>query len=108
MVGHAEDRAERDADAMADTALGRLRVLAHELAHTLQPDSAAKRLPASRTLDPTTRAAVARGVATTRVISRWDWWDKRKARKADEAKTAKEKKDNTAYAGVSGNAASVA
>jgi hypothetical protein len=79
------------------------RMLAHELAHTLQPGTA----PA-RSLDPRTRAAVGRGVATAQVINRWDWWDKRKARKAEEAQAAKQKKDNSKYDGPAGKESSAA
>ena len=69
------------------------------------PTSAAKRLPASGTLDRTTRAAVARGVATTPGHRRaGTGGTSARHGKADEARTAKEKKDNTAYKGVSGNA----
>jgi hypothetical protein len=84
------------------TTPGGERVLAHEIAHTLQPSASARRLHASTSLTPATRSAITRGVATTQVIHRWDWWDKRKEKKAEEAKAAKAKKDNSAYAGVSG------
>lgn len=48
------------------------RVLAHELAHTLQTGPAARRTTApAATLDPRTRAAVLRGVDASRTVHRW-------------------------------------
>lgn len=51
------------------------RVLAHELAHTLQAGSPARRTMAATTtaatLDPRTRAAVLRGVAASQTVRRW-------------------------------------
>lgn len=56
------------------------RVLAHELAHTIQPEAPARRtMTTTATLDTRTHAAVMRGVATSQTIHRWwPFGDKKK------------------------------
>ncbi|WP_244927483.1 DUF4157 domain-containing protein [Nocardioides sp. W7] len=78
------------------------KVLAHELAHTLQPSGGAHRLVAARS-----QAAVTRGVAVSDQIRRvnWKFWkktpeeEKAAAQKKTDAATTKA---NTPYAGPSG------
>lgn len=58
------------------------RMLAHEIAHTLQPAGRARRLVdrSAAPLDPHTRAAIARGVGAGSRICRWELpWRKKKA-----------------------------
>lgn len=78
------------------------KVLAHELAHTLQPSGGAQRLVSDRS-----RAAVSRGVAVSDQIRRvnWKFWKKTPEEQAaaDQKKQdAADKKANTAYSGPSG------
>lgn len=78
------------------------RVLAHELAHTLQPGGNAQRLMAERS-----RSAVARGVAVSDQIRRvnWKFWKKTPEEQAaaDKKKQdAADTKASTPYAGPSG------
>lgn len=65
-----------------DTAAGE-RVLAHELAHTLQPGGATHRLlaTAAPAVTPRAHAAIMRSVATTAQVRRWPW-----SKKKDEPK----------------------
>ncbi len=54
-------------------------MLAHELAHTLQPAGGAQRLVASTAISPQARAAIGRGVAAGTRIARWELpWRKKK------------------------------
>lgn len=56
------------------------RVLAHELAHTLQPGGSAHRLMAAPVVgvSPRAHAAIVRSVATTAHVQRWPWSKKEK------------------------------
>lgn len=65
------------------------RVLAHELAHTLQPEGGTRRQVAvAPGLSPKAQAAVLRGVQASKVVHRWPW-DKKKPAATVAAEPAK-------------------
>ncbi len=98
----------RREDHAPGTAAGQ-RLLAHELAHTVQQGAAPRTATAQRSVDSIAHSVQRSSV----VIQRWDWWEKRKADKAkaaeiEKAKTdleAAKKKEEAAKAPYKGNAA---
>lgn len=80
------------------------KVLAHELAHTLQPAGGAQRLVASTAISPQARAAIGRGVAAGTRIARWElpWRKKKEAPAPAPAKPAPAKPAAPAYTGPAG------
>jgi len=78
----------RREDHAPSTARGQ-RLLAHELAHTIQQGAATQHSEAQRSV-----ASVAHSVQrSSAVIQRWDWWERRKEEKARAAAIEKEQKD---------------
>ena len=81
----------RRQDHAPNTAAGQ-RLLAHELAHTVQQGAAPK--VAQRSTAP-----IAHSIQrSATVIQRWDWWEKRKATKAAAAEAEKRQKSDAATA----------
>lgn len=81
----------RRQDHAPNTATGQ-RLLAHELAHTVQQGAAPQ--VAQRSLSPIAHSIQRSGA----VIQRWDWWEKRKATKAAAQTAERQQKEAAAEA----------